>query len=361
MRRIYTLDEVKEKSSQKLFNVISFFAGAGGSSTGYRLAGGSVLAINEFIPEAQRVYERNYPDTLIFRDDIRKTTGLQVLNKLGLAVGQLDILDGSPPCSAFSIAGKREKGWGEEKSYSDSKQVVDDLFYEYARMIKEIQPRVFVAENVKGLTVGAASHMLGESTLSMFAPAEEQKATILDTLKDCGYQVEYKVLNAAHYLVPQSRERIIFIGVRNDLHKSAITFPKDMRIRVTVKEALEGLVPDIYKPLSPSVDTIFNHMMPGEPTMQCAARLGLKMGGTQRSKVYVDRPSRTITTTPEVFHWEERRTLAINELKRISGLPEDYYVGEDLSFSRAWERIGRMNVPFLVEAVAKHIYENILK
>ena len=107
----YTLNDVKKASSQKLFTVISTFAGAGGSSTGYRLAGGNILLINEFVEAAIESYTANYPDTPVLVDDIKKYSGEDFLKMVNLKPGELDILDGSPPCSAFSIAGKREKGW----------------------------------------------------------------------------------------------------------------------------------------------------------------------------------------------------------------------------------------------------------
>jgi DNA (cytosine-5)-methyltransferase 1 len=218
----YKLQDVFKSSEQKLFKVVSLFAGGGGSSTGYRLAGGEILAINEFIEAAQDAYERNYPTTHIFREDVRKLTGEMILNQVGLKVGELDILDGSPPCASFSMAGKREKGWGIEKKYSDKKQRVDDLFFEFARILKEVQPKVFIAENVKGITMGVASNLLGSSQFDLFGDDED---TIYHTLANCGYNVRYKVLNAKNFGVPQSRERTIFIGVRKDIKKE-ITYPK---------------------------------------------------------------------------------------------------------------------------------------
>ncbi len=104
----YKLEDVKKASEQNLFHVVSLFAGGGGSSTGYRLAGGRVLAINEFIEAAQNAYARNYPDTHIFKEDVRQLTGDMILEKIGIPKGELDILDGSPPCASFSTAGKRE-------------------------------------------------------------------------------------------------------------------------------------------------------------------------------------------------------------------------------------------------------------
>jgi len=109
------LKDVKEESNKNLFNVISFFAGGGGSSLGYRMAGGKVLAINEFVESAQDTYRANWEDTKIYPSDIREIKGEDILRDLNLKRGELDILDGSPPCASFSMAGNREKDWGKEK------------------------------------------------------------------------------------------------------------------------------------------------------------------------------------------------------------------------------------------------------
>ena len=234
---IYDMDYVNNQSAKKLFNVVSLFAGGGGSSTGYRLAGGNVLAINEFIESAQETYQENYPDTYIFKDDIRKLTGDMILEKINMAKGELDILDGSPPCSSFSSAGAKEKLWGEVKKYSDTEQRTDDLFFEFARILNEVQPKVFVCENVAGLVMGASAKLLGNQQFNLFGGEEN---TIYHSLVSCGYNVRYKVLNAKHYGVPQNRDRTIFIGVRNDI-KSNITYPKKMSELVTLGEALKDV------------------------------------------------------------------------------------------------------------------------
>ena len=108
----YTLQDVYDAEAQAKFNVISTFAGGGGSSTGYRLAGGKILMVNEFVEEAQNTYRENYPDTLIIPGDIKKLSGKDFLEKVNLKPGELDLLDGSPPCSAFSMAGSVSHGKG---------------------------------------------------------------------------------------------------------------------------------------------------------------------------------------------------------------------------------------------------------
>ena len=137
----YKLQDVYDSASEKKFNVISTFAGGGGSSTGYRLAGGDVLAVNEFVEEARNTYRDNYPSTPILPDDIKELKGQDFLDLVGLKKGELVILDGSPPCSAFSVAGKlshskegkHSDGWGQTKEYSDGMVVenIEDLFFEF--------------------------------------------------------------------------------------------------------------------------------------------------------------------------------------------------------------------------------------
>ena len=116
---IPTVAELKEQTENNnhKFEVVSTFAGGGGSSLGYRMAGGKVLAIVEFIDEACKTYKANWPSTKIIQKDIRQVTGQEILDIIGKKKGELDILDGSPPCSAFSTAGSREKGWGKTKKY----------------------------------------------------------------------------------------------------------------------------------------------------------------------------------------------------------------------------------------------------
>ncbi|MFF4403823.1 DNA cytosine methyltransferase [Streptomyces sp. NPDC001404] len=208
------------------FNAVSTFSGGGGSSLGYRMAGYRVLWASEFIPAAQETYRANCaPYTTLDTRDIREVQGREILEAIGLPVGEIDLFDGSPPCASFSTAGKREKGWGAVKAYSDTKQRTDDLFYEYARLIEETQPRTFVAENVSGLIKGTAKGYF---------------KLILTRLKR-GYRVEARLLNASWLGVPQSRQRLIFVGVREDL-SLAPAFPKPLPYRYTVRDALPWVI-----------------------------------------------------------------------------------------------------------------------
>ena len=225
--RVPTMKEIREIPWNG-YNVASTFSGGGGSCLGYRMAGYRVLWSNEFVEEAQRTYRANHTAILDTRD-IRTVRGADILKATGLDVGELDLFDGSPPCSAFSIAGKREKGWGKAKSYSDGKkQVIDDLFFEYVRLVGELQPKVFVAENVSGLIKGSAKGYF---------------KNIIRAMQEQGYTVKAGLLKASWLGVPQIRERVIFQGVRNDLGMQPV-FPKPFGREISLAEAFEGMEQD---------------------------------------------------------------------------------------------------------------------
>ena len=396
----YTIEDVKRESAKQRFSVISCFAGGGGSSTGYRLAGGNILLINEFVEEAISSYKENYPDTPVLVDDIKKYSGEDFLNLAGIKPGELDILDGSPPCSAFSVAGKREKGWagyqedtrqtyfdddgnivqeGELKTkegiktYSDGKTVeaIEDLFLEFIRVAKDIKPKVIVAENVKGITFGEAREKLYE---------------FINSFEAIGYQVTYEVLNAADFGTPQARERTIFICVRDDvadaiglnvLNLNGVFPTKTHPEHVSLAEGIDGIVndPEQEKELFDYVQNGFQkkwiEMLPFNPPrhMKPSDKEFIHIN-PKRSLFNMIRPaphlpSPTITqrgnqkSVSGVFHPALNRKFTIPELRRIMSLPEDYKLTGN--FDKQAERIGRMVAPKMMAAVADSIYENILK
>jgi len=182
------------------FTYLSTFAGCGGSSLGYKWAGGRGLAAVEFDANAAATYRANFPDTPVIERDIAKVTAEELLQVTGLRVRELDVLDGSPPCQGFSTAGKRQ--FGDPRN---------SLFKEYVRLIEGLQPKVFVMENVSGL-------VKGKMKLAF--------RTIMLALKATGYGVRCKLLDAAWYNVPQHRQRLIWIGVRSDvLEATGLPFP----------------------------------------------------------------------------------------------------------------------------------------
>jgi len=194
--------------------VISTFAGAGGSSLGYSMAGYHELLAVEWDDNAVSTFKLNFPGVPVYHGDIAKLTVEECLRLTGIEPGKLDVLDGSPPCQGFSTAGKR---------------ILDDprnsLFREYVRLLRGLRPKVFVMENVSGMVKGKMKLVFAE---------------IMRELKASGYKVSCRLLNAMYFHVPQSRERLIWIGVREDLGIEP-SHPRAESRAVTVREALEGI------------------------------------------------------------------------------------------------------------------------
>ena len=372
----YKLEDVVNASNQNKFNVISTFAGGGGSSTGYRLAGGKILCINEFVEEAQNTYRENYPDTPILPGDIKELSGKDFLDIAGLGVGELDILDGSPPCSAFSVAGKlshsrdgkHSDGWGQTKNYSDGKMVenIEDLFFEFLRVADDIRPKVIIAENVKGLTIGEAKEYFNK---------------IQNTFEDIGYDVVAKVLDSRYFGISQTRTRVFFIGVRNDITEKAglnfmtigNVFPQELPDVVPLKDALIDLeydeeevkyLTDKFSKTAYWRDT-GSKMEIDPPKVLTGMDYHPKGHHFNLKRVSQYQPAPTLTamgsndTTAGAFHWAEPRKLTIGELKRIQSLPDDFKLTG--KWNQKSERIGRMVPPLMMKVIADSVYNKILK
>lgn len=181
--------------------VFGTFICGGGSTMGYKLAGFEHLGGVEIDPQVAGVYNTNHNPKYLFVEDIRAFADMSVFPD---ELYNLDILDGSPPCSSFSMSGNREKDWGKEKVFREgqAKQRLDDLFFDYIKLAKKLQPKVVIAENVKGMLQGNAKTYVKK---------------IKTEFEAAGYQVQLFLLNAASMGVPQKRERVFFVCQRNDL------------------------------------------------------------------------------------------------------------------------------------------------
>ncbi|WP_429467584.1 DNA cytosine methyltransferase [Paraburkholderia sp. WSM4175] len=324
--------------------VVSTFSGGGGSCLGYRIAGYRVLWANEFIKAARETYAANFPDTVIDPRDIRQVQPDDILAATGRAVGEIDLFDGSPPCAAFSVSGKGDAGWGETKLYSDgAHQRVDDLFFEYTRLLAGLQPKVFIAENVKGLVRGKAKGYF---------------KLILAALADCGYTVEARVINAAFLGVPQARERLIFVGVRRDLNLSP-AFPKPLPYVYTVRDALGGL--DTAAPVEQ------NAWLGGYQTGAEWRRLRPGQGSAKYLnliRAHFDAPCPTViavsgkVSTACVTHPTECRKFTAAEVRRLCSFPDDFILTGN--YQRQIERMGRAVPPLMMSAIASTVYAEIL-
>lgn len=211
-------------------NVFGTFICGGGSTMGYKLAGFNHLGGVEIDPKVAAVYKINHNPKYLYIQDIREFVKRDDIPD---ELYNLDILDGSPPCSSFSMAGNREKDWGKEKVFREGQalQVLDDLFFDYIELAKKLQPKVIIAENVKGLIQGNSKAYLYQ---------------INKKLKETGYKIQLFLLNSSSMGIPQQRERVFFICSRNDLklpdlklsfNESPI-FSKDLSNRLINKKIL---------------------------------------------------------------------------------------------------------------------------
>ena len=330
------------------YKVASTFSGGGGSCLGYRMAGYKVIYANEFVPAAQETYKANHPNSFLDIRDIRTVHASDILETLNLKPGELDIFDGSPPCSAFSTAGSREAGWGKSKKYSDNQvQRVDDLFFEYARLLNGLQPKVFVAENVSGLIKGTAKGYFKK---------------ILAELKSCGYQVSCRLLDSQWLGVPQARQRTIFVGVRNDLNLIP-SHPKPMPYNYIVEESLRDIKDPTqaeYRPIGQATSTLnlWHHTRPGDNFAVASLKLKGKASYFNQTKVSLYKPAPTITATAQAYHWSEPRYLTIPEVRRLCSFPDDFIL--EGNFLQQWERMGRSVPPLMMKVIASHIAMEIL-
>lgn len=315
-------------------NVVSTFSGAGGSCTGYRMAHCKVVWANEFVPAAQETYKANAaPDSYLDKRDIRDVKPEDILEKTGLKQGEIDIFDGSPPCQAFSTIGKRDKGWGKEKTYEHgAKQCNEELFFEYIRLLNGLKPRLFIAENVSGLLKGTAKGYFIE---------------ILKKMKACGYNVKCRLLDAQWLGVPQQRQRAIFIGVRNDLGREPL-FPVPLKYRYTLEEILPYIIRQSEN---------YKYPLLAIKVRYIKESLSIKFKDQERKKK-VSQVCSAVTT--EGMGYSNRPTIngkykfTISELKKICAFPDDFVLTG--SYAKQWARLGNSVPPVMMY----HITEAVL-
>ena len=336
--------------------VASTFSGAGGSCTGYRMAGFKVIWANEFVPSAQESYKANCAeDSILDCRDIKIVQASEILAATGLKVGEIDIFDGSPPCQAFSTAGKREKGWGKNKTYEHgASQKNETLFDEYIRLLRGLKPKVFVAENVSGLVKGTAKGYFLE---------------ILAAMKASGYRVTCRVLDAQWLGVPQQRRRTIFVGVREDLNLNPV-HPTPLPYRYSVRDALPWIVKCESGPSGFGVGSL----TPDKPAPTVSAsmqspygahKVEMIVGNDSFKSVWggTDTQHPTVMTQPNnqggsIRQGTETRKFTIAELRRICAFPDDFVLCG--SFSQQWARLGNSVPPVMMRHIAEEIRNRIL-
>lgn len=317
---------------------------------GYKLAGFDVIGCNEIDPRMMEVYRKNHNPKYSYLEPIQT---LKQRKDLPKELYQLDILDGSPPCSSFSFAGNRDKDWGKEKYFREgqAKQVLDTLFFDFIDLAKKLQPKVVVAENVKGLLQGAA---------------KKYTANIMDSFRDAGFIPSYTLVNAASMGVPQRRERVFFVAVREDLASPFVdtlnlfkdTISIDMGFSeppIPYKEIKDGK----GKEITGTFLDIWQKRKPGDRGFEYTlAREFNRYALYSYRYIYDDEPIPTLTTKCPNSHvlFTDPKCISDTEVIKASSFPLDYDFGKEKS-----GYICGMSVPPVMMAnIATRVYEKVL-
>jgi DNA (cytosine-5)-methyltransferase 1 len=325
---------------------MSTFACGGGSSMGYKRAGCTIVAANDIDPEMAWHYKRNLKPPLYYLCPIKELVTMDLPQELF----ELDILDGSPPCSTFSMAGSREKSWGKNKHFREgqAKQVLSDLFFDYLDLVERLKPKVAIAENVKGMILGNAK---GYTKL------------VMARFREIGYRVQLFLVNAADCGVPQRRERVFFCALRDDLPGGKLVLKPSHRW-ISAGEATADLQ---ELTAAEKLDTAFTAKTdlkwwpltrPGERYEQATIRAGQRPALFNHNKLQADEPCKSLLANEQMFnHWATPRKLTLREWKRLGSFPDDYHAKTD---KIGKYMIGMSVPPKMTEQVAKAVIKQWL-
>lgn len=317
--------------------VFGTFICGGGSTMGYKLAGFNHLGGVELDPTIAEIYKRNHHPKHLFNMDIRDFNQLQ---NLPAELYNLDLLDGSPPCSTFSMQGQREKAWGKSKMFAEGqkKQRLDDLVFVYCDTILKLQPKCFLLENVSGLIKGNGKVYCKK---------------IVEFMKLHGYESQVFLLNSASMGVPQQRERVFIIG-----HKKEFNLPR-LVLHFEEQPILfrECISQGAHRPLSGISLERWNHRKPTDNSMgDIAKRLSGKGSNFSTRIIHPDEVCPTLTTGVNALY-EQPVYMNADEVRDVSSFPQDYdFTGKSADF------LCGMSVPPIMTAqIAHQIYLQWLK
>ena len=321
--------------------VFGTFICGGGSSMGYKLAGYHHLGGVELDPKIAAVYEQNHHPEHLYNMDIRDFNKLE---DLPAELYQLDLLDGSPPCSTFSTAGARENGWGKEKKFAEGQklQTLDDLVFVYCDTIAKLMPKCCLLENVSGLVKGNAKS---------YAKA------IMQRLDDIGYDAQVFLLNGATMGVPQARERVFFVG-----HRKEYDYLPKLKLQFNEEPILFGefAQDEGGNPITDRMMQLWNKRKPTDNTF---AHINLRVNGDGSLFTNVIAHKERVLATlcansARHAHYDVPMYMTNDEMLQGSSFPMDYdWGGQD----SVLQFLTGMSVPPLMTAqIAYQIYKQWL-
>lgn len=327
-----------EKHGSKVF---STFACGGGSSMGYKLAGYDVIGANDIDPQMEKVYKANHNPKYFILGSISEMKTIDLPKELF----DLDILDGSPPCSTFSMAGDREEVWKKKKKFREgqSEQKLSDLFFEFIDVANRLRPKIIVAENVKGMLIGNAKLYVKE---------------IVERLKAIDYDPQVFLLDSSYMGVPQKRQRVFIIARRVDLEipKLKLKFNEKPIKFKTIDEGCNVS----RKPITGDYELRLwktankNNKGRGQVLKPSTGKIGT-VGFIY--KAYPELIPATITASGRFFHYSGPYHLTQGEVCKIGSYPSDYnFLDIDYVYL-----IGMSVPPVMMANVAYEIYNQLLK
>lgn len=290
--------------------VFGIFVCGGGSTMGYKLAGMTHLGGVELDSSIGNIYKTNHNPKYFYNEDLRDFNRREDLPK---ALYNLDILDGSPPCSLFSMSGSREKKWGKEKKFREGqkKQTLDDLVFIYMDTIEKLKPKIAILENVMGLISGNGK---------AYANAIVKKA------KDLGYDCQIFILNSAFMEVPQARVRVFFIFRQTALSLSPLTL--DFHFKPIPLQAVFTEPGRRINKKTRDYLMWYFHNKKDKKVSDTLQRLGMVGKGLTNYFWRMNRPVSTVLSTGEFYHSEFPCFLSDRSLISVSTFPEDFNFGK---------------------------------
>lgn len=301
----WSLDELRQDKDLKVF---SCFSCGGGSSMGYKRAGLQVIGNVELDPQMNKIYVANNHPKHNYCMDLREFNALEVLPA---ELYDLDILDGSPPCSTFSLAGSRERSWGKEKKFREGQklQTLDDLFFVFLETVEKLRPKVVVAENVRGIIMKNARGYVNE---------------IINVLKTLGYDVQIFLLNSAMMDVPQARERVFFIANRCGFKKLKLDFHEP------VIQFGQVRTPEGKDVTSERMRRLLKKVQPGDKSLSdvVARTTGKENKYFSMYTVWDSRVCNTITSGGSYTRMADLKYFSDGDYINVQSFPQDYDFGD---------------------------------
>jgi len=344
-------NEHMRKSSNSLLktmNSIELFAGAGGLALGLEKAGFSTIGLVEIDKDAVDTLHTNRDDWNVIHGDVSTISSLSLDEVFGIDSGHLDLLSGGAPCQSFSYAGNR-------LGLEDARGT---LFYHYALFLNKLKPKMFLFENVRGLL----NHDRGRTY-----------QTMCRVFSEAGYNIQKQILNAWDYGVAQKRERLITVGVRNDLlDKVSFSFPAKYEYKPILRDILQNVPESPYIPYSEYKRKIFELVPPGGYWKDIPADIAKdymkscwNMGGGRTGilrRMSMDEPSLTVLTSPsqkqtERCHPTETRPFTVRENARCQSFPDEWLFSG--SISSQYKQVGNAVPVNLAYEVALQIRKSL--